>query len=130
MIMPNALVLRGFDELMAELAALPEELKREATPIEAKHARVAMSEVVAAYPDVTGDLRAGVRIVERPARGIAVLITLITSTWYAHIYEFGSVHQRPRATFLPITERIRRESTAEVVGMVEDHGLVVRGKLT
>ena len=127
--MPTEFILRGFDELKAELAALPQACKRDAAPIESKHAQVAMVEVVAAYPAVTGELRAGVKIVERTARGVAVLYTLITSTWYAHIYEFGSVHQRPRPTFLPITERRRRESTAEVAAMVEDKGLVVTGKL-
>jgi len=126
--MPNELVLRGFDELLKELADLAEGSKRESEPILLQHAREAMAEVVSAYPSVTGELRAGVRIVERQAHGVAALYTLVTSTWYAHIYEFGSVHQRPRPTFLPISERERRDAVAAVADMVEAKGLVVRVK--
>lgn len=127
--MPTQMVLGGFDELRAQLIALPDALKRESAPIELAHATAAQSEVVAAYPDVTGRLRAGVKIVERAAHGVATLYTLVTSAPYAHIYEFGSVHQRPRPTFLPITERARRASTVAVSAIVEGAGLVVRGKL-
>jgi hypothetical protein len=129
--MPFKLELKGFDELRRELATLPETLKRESAPIESSHASAAMAEVVAAYPMVTGQLRAGVRIVERVAHGVATLFTLVTSAPYAHIFEFGSVRQRPRATFLPITERARRQSTAAVAAMVEatgPTGIVVTGK--
>ena len=69
--------LRGFDELRRELLALPETLKRESAPIELAHATAARAEVVAAYPEVTGALRAGVRIVERVAHGVATLYTLV-----------------------------------------------------
>lgn len=124
--MPVRMDLRGFDELKAELAALPYALKREAAPIELQHALAAQADVVAAYPSVTGELRAGVKVVERTARGVATLYTLATTAPYAHIYEFGSVHQRPRATFLPITERARRASVGVVSDLVEAHGLVVR----
>lgn len=125
--MPNKLVLGGFEELRAELVKLPDELNRDADPILIRYARATESEVVAAYPRVTGKLREGVRIVERVARGLATLYTLVTSAPYAHIFEFGSVHQRPRATFLPITETGRRQAVTAVVAMVESKGLVVRG---
>jgi hypothetical protein len=129
--MPFKLELHGFDDLRRELAALPDTLKRESAPIESSYASAAMAEVVTAYPEVSGRLRGGVRIVERVAHGVATLFTLITSSPIAHIYEFGSVHQRPRATFLPITERARRQSTAAVAAMVEatgPTGIVVTGK--
>jgi hypothetical protein len=126
--MPVQMIFKGFDELKAELAALPEKLKRESAPIERQHASATMTEVVAAYPSVTGALRAGVKIVERTAHGVATLVTLVTSSPIAHIYEYGSVHQRPRPTFLPITERGRRDATAAVADLVEAQGLVVGAK--
>lgn len=126
--MPVRMDLRGFDELKAQLAALPEMLKRESAPIELQHATAALAEVVAAYPEVTGELRAGVTVVERTPHGVATLYTLATTAPYAHIYEFGSVHQRPRPTFLPITERGRRDATAAVADLVEAQGFVVGGK--
>lgn len=125
--MPNKLVLNGFKELQSELKSLPQDAKRESAPILLRYARTAQSQVVGAYPRVTGELRAGVRIVERVARGVATLFTLVTSAPYAHIFEFGSVHQRPRATFLPISERERRAGVTAVAAMVESKGLVVRG---
>jgi Bacteriophage HK97-gp10, putative tail-component len=125
--MPNKLVLTGFDELKAELKALPQAVKRDSAPILLRYARAAQTELINAYPRITGELRAGVRIVERTARGVATLYTLVTSAWYAHIFEFGSAHQRPRATFLPISERDRRASVVAVADMVEAKGLVVRG---
>lgn len=125
--MPNKLVLTGFKELRSELVALPDTVKRESAPILVRYARAAQTEVLAAYPTITGELRAGVRIVERVARGVATLYTLVTSAPYAHIFEFGSARSRPRATFLPISERERRASVVAVADMVEAKGLVVRG---
>jgi Bacteriophage HK97-gp10, putative tail-component len=125
--MPNKLVLGGFSELRAELVALPDAVNRDAAPILIRFARAAEAQVVAAYPSITGQLRAGVRVVERTARGLATLYTLVTSAPYAHIFEFGSYRQRPRATFLPITERERRAGVVAVAAMVESKGLVVRG---
>lgn len=125
--MPNKLVLGGFDELRAELAALPEASKRDAAPILLRRARLAEAELIDEYPSITGGLRAGVRIVERAARGVASLYTLVTSAPYAHIFEFGSSRQRPRATFLPISERERRAAVEVVADMIEEKGLVVRG---
>jgi len=127
--MPAQLILKGFDELLAELAALPDASKRDAQPILLRYAKAALDEIVARYPIVTGTLRAGVRIVERTPHGVAALYTLATTAPYAHIFEFGSVHQRPRATFLPVSERSRRAAVAAVAAMVEDKGLVVGGNL-
>ena len=127
MTVPNKLELRGFDTLNAGFRALPSDLKRESDPILGGRARRAQAALQAAYPEITGGLRAGVRVVERAARGVASLFTLVSGAPYAHIYEFGSYRQPPRATFLPISETERRESVVDVSAMVESHGLTVRG---
>lgn len=125
--MPTKLVLSGFDELERELAALPVKLRDEADPILLRYARQAEAEVTAAYPFVTGALIAGVKIVERVARGVAALYTLATTAPHAHLYEFGTSHSRPHPTFLPITERERRASTVAVADLVRAEGLQVTG---
>lgn len=119
--------LKGFDELVADLKTLPADLKQESTPILSRFAESARAQIVAAYPEITGTLRAGVQVVARQARGVAALFTLVSGAPYAHIYEFGSARQRPRATFLPIQDRERRESVAAVAAVVESHGLKVAG---
>lgn len=126
--MANRLELRGFDELKRDLAALPSQLRRESDPILLTWARRSSAELVAAYPVVTGGLRAGVKIVDRVARGVATLYTLVSSSPHAHLYEFGTRRQAPRATFLPITERDRRASTVAVAELVRAQGLTVSGE--
>lgn len=126
--MGNRLRLSGFRELRDELATLPDAARDRAAPIEADHARRAQAAVIAEYPHVTGALRAGVHIVARHTRSpVAVLYTLTTSAPHAHLYEFGTVHTRPHAVFLPITERERRASVVAVSRMVESLGLKVSG---
>ena len=125
--MPNQLKLTGFDELRRQLVALPKESVKDADPILLKWARLAQAEVVAAYPQVTGQLRQGVKLIPRVARGMAALWTVATTAPYAHIYEFGSARQAGKATFLPITERDRRASVIDVAATVEAKGLKVSG---
>lgn len=125
--MPNKLVLGGFDELLAELAALPETARDGADPILKAGAEGAQTAVQAAYPVLTGELRAGVQVEHRQARGMAAFYQLASRAPHAHIYEFGSMHQRPRATFLPLSEQARRASVNEVITYVEGLGLKVTG---
>lgn len=126
--MPNELQITGLTELQQQLATLPAELQSQAAPILAAAAQRAVDEVKAAYPMITGALKAGVTVIARVPRGVAALFTVRSAAPYAHIYEFGGARQRPRATFLPITGRDRRAATAAVVGLVTAAGLTVGGK--
>jgi hypothetical protein len=128
--MSAKLELRGFDDLIRDLTALPATLNHGADPILLRYARQAEAQLVAAYPVVTGALRGGVKIVERTARGVATLYTLVSSAPHAHLFEFGTARTTPRATFLPITERDRRAATAAVSDLVRDQGLTVHGDRT
>lgn len=125
--MPNKLQLSGFDQLTRDLSTLPTDLRAQTDSIVLQHARRAAELVRAAYPVVTGALRAGVKIIERVPRGIAVLYTVTSSAYHAHLYEFGTGHTRPHATFLPITERERRASTTAAADVVTRAGLKVTG---
>jgi hypothetical protein len=122
--------LKGFDDLLRELATLPSTLRAASDPILLRHARVGESQLKAAYPVVTGNLRDGVQIEERVARGVAVLYTLRSGSPHAHLYEFGTAHTAPKATFLPITERERRAATVAVAEIVRAEGLTVEGQRT
>jgi hypothetical protein len=128
--MSAKLELRGFDDLVRDLAALPVTLQHGADPILLRHARASAARVQGAYPIVTGALRAGVKIVERTARGVATLYTLVSSAPHAHLYEFGTARTAPRATFLPITERDRRAATVDVAALVRAEGITVAGERT
>lgn len=118
---------KGFDELVAQFAALPVKLQHDADPILLRHARRSETRLKDAYPVVTGNLRNGVKIVERTARGVATLYTLTSGSPHAHLYEFGTAHTAPRATFLPITEGDRRDATIAVAALVRAEGLTVDG---
>lgn len=126
--MANQLNLDGFTELQQQLATLPTDLQGQAAPILGAAAQRAVDEIKAAYPEVTGALRAGVSVVARVPRGIAAIFTVLSSAYYAHIFEFGGKRQRPRATFLPITDRGRRASVDDVAALVTTAGLTVTGQ--
>ena len=125
--MASDLKLSGFDDLLAELAALPTAARDESKPLLVAHARRAQAAIVAGYPEITGRLRAGVQIIERAARGAAAIYSLVSSAPYAHIVEFGSARTRPRANFLPVSSGEQRASVVAVAGIVESKGLTVRG---
>jgi len=126
--MPNKLVLTGIDELRVELKSLPATLQAESDPIVRARATKAQAQIVAGYPEVTGRLRAGVKVLpQSPGQRRAAVYTLVSDAPYARILEFGSARIAPRALFLPITETERRAAVVDVVSLVESKGLDVRG---
>jgi HK97 gp10 family phage protein len=121
------LELRGFDELKAYFAQFATKLQQDADPILLRAARQSEAQLLEAYPVVTGALRAGVKIVERRTRRGVTFYRLVSSAYHAHLYEFGTKRQPPRATFLPITERDRRAATVAIANLVRAEGLAVTG---
>lgn len=126
--MPTELRLGGFKELRRELATIATDLRDDSDPILFARARRSQAALASAYPAITGRLRAGVRIIRRVPRGIAAFYQLVSDAPYAHIFEFGSRRQRPRPTFLPISEADRRAAVVQVAEQVTDAGFVVRGE--
>lgn len=125
--MAAKLELKGFDELKAYFAEFAAKLQHDADPILVRAARASEARLLEAYPVVTGALRAGVKIVERVSRRGVTFYTLMSSAPHAHLYEFGTVKQPARATFLPITERDRRAATVAIANLVRAEGLAVTG---
>jgi hypothetical protein len=105
-------------------------LQRNADTVLLRAARQSEARVREAYPVVTGALRAGVKIVERVSRRVATYYTLVSSAPHAHLYEFGTARQAPRATFLPITERDRLAAVIAVADLVRAEGIQVGGDRT
>jgi len=143
----RAMELKGFDELRAELRALPMHLQREAAVIVQAQAEAAKREIAAAYPVRTGNLRAG--LVVRPrhdvgsAAAILLNVAVTPSNQYinlANIYEHGTkarfwrrnknrtTGKMPRRpVFFPIADRRRAIAFAALVDLVERNGLKVSG---
>jgi phage gpG-like protein len=123
----NRIVITGIEDFKR----LPRELRDSAAPIVRAGAEEAVARVRSAYPRITGRLQDGVRLRPRSASDPAEVVYTVESTApYALIYEFGAASgkgQRARPTFLPITGRSRRETTDDVIDLVEQAGLTVRG---
>jgi hypothetical protein len=133
----NRLILAGLTDTFKNMGP---QLAAAAAPIVRQGAERAAAAVASAYPSpgvgtsgrrvyvVTGKLQRSVRVGHAPSANAArIAYKVWTDHPIAHIYEFGSVQQRPHPTFIPITNRERRATTAAVVDMVEAKGFIVRG---
>ena len=121
--------LAGFDDLTRALQALATDSRDRSAPILSSFAEKAKAEIVSTYPSITGTLRAGVTVTPKPARaGVAAVVELASTAFYARMYEFGTVHARPHPTFLPIESKHRRDSVVAVADYVESQGINVRGQ--
>jgi hypothetical protein len=142
----NRLLLHGYDELVAQLRALPAALTAEAQDLVDASAVRATQAVEAQYPiGKTGNLRGGV-FVQLGVRGHHVAASrALTTAPHSHIYEHGTKArktkgrgkyrrpagrgtQRPRVTFIPIVDNERKGRLyPQLRAMVEAHGLKVTG---
>jgi len=121
--MGNKLIIGGAEDF----ANTAREITDKAAPLTKAGADDARKRVRSAYPRVTGRLQDGV-VVERRASPAGVTVYDVSSTApYASFYEFGTHHQRARPTFVPITNRERRDTTKAVVDVVKAAGLTVTG---
>lgn len=126
--MASLLKLTGIDELLAELARLAPDLAAEAAPLQLSTAEATADELRAAYPVVTGRLRASVQVEREGSISPARVFTRIAVTApYAEFFEFGTSRLPPRPTFIPVTNDGRRAFRDAVVARVESRGLTVTG---
>jgi hypothetical protein len=120
--------LTGVEMLLASLQHLRPELMQGAEPILKKHAEQAAAMIRAVYPlGETGELKAGVQVLEKPPAGARVTDRLVSLAPYASYYEFGTARQRPRPTFFPISSRAQAAAVKEIVSLVTTQGLDVKG---
>lgn len=126
--MPSELRLRGVDELIAELDQLVPALAAEVRAVQAAEAQQTASELRAAYPVVTGELRNSVRVLAEPSNSPGRVFTRVeVASDHAGFYEFGTARTAPHPTFTPVTRRGREAFLTEVIRRVEARGLVVNG---
>jgi len=116
-------------DFVKELATVPAQATADARPILERQSAAGASALRTAYPSgPTGNLRDGVSAAAKETGAEHVVeITLRSGAPHAHLYEYGTRRQPPRATFKPIAETHQRESVAQVTRAVEHYGFTVTG---
>jgi Bacteriophage HK97-gp10, putative tail-component len=128
----------GLDEFKADLERLPEGLTTESDPIVATAAHEAASEIRAAYPTRTGNLKKNV-FVSRLDKGKDFVGYIVkNSAPHAFIFENGTQARHtsiganrgampPGHVFVPAVIRRRRQMYEQLKALLVRHGLVVSG---
>lgn len=127
--MASELRLGGVKELIAELETLVPDFVTATTPLGRAHAEQTADALRAAYPSITGQLRASVAVDtaagKRPGRTFA---RVVARAPYAEWFEFGTAHAAPSPTFVPTTRRGRATFVGAVVAFVRGQGFQVTGE--
>lgn len=139
----NRFVWSGLEELKAALRVLPAELAGEAGAIVTNAAVAAQRDIIAAYPEVTGNLKGHVILAPGTmpsAYGAAVQVK--STAKHAYLYEVGTaarqtdlgynrgafpLAQPPGRVFIPIVMRHRRVMHEALADLIARQGLEVRG---
>lgn len=132
----NRLELRT-DEFRKALRNLPKELADEAQGVVMDAANGAKAEIVAAYPEVTGRLKHGVKVTtEFSAFGASAVVK--SSAKHSHLYEYGSQVRHtniganrgampPRPVFVPVVVRRRKQMYEGLIRLLQRAGFQVSG---
>lgn len=135
--MANNRLVINTDEFRQALRDLPREMAQEASDIVTGAAEQAKSEIVAAYPEVTGNLKRGVTVKsEQSAFGASAVVK--SNARHAHLYEYGSQVRHTdiganrgampaRPTFVPIVVRKRKAMVQSLIGLLKRVGFTVSG---
>ena len=127
--MANRLLL-DLDQWIDDLQAEPIALADAAAPSVKSTAQAAADEVRNSYPSVSGNLRAGVRVVHVEDADPSIAADVVVSgAPHAHLYEDGTRYARARPTFFPITNRHARDMEQRVSATVEARNFKVTGTI-
>jgi Bacteriophage HK97-gp10, putative tail-component len=129
--------LEGLAELRKALRHLPAELTGEAAELIRAAADGVAAEIVAAYPERTGNLRRGVRVTHETSR-FGAASTVRNHAPHAYIFEVGTVARktaigaprgvmRPGKVFIPRAVRARRALYAAQIALLRRAGFEVSG---
>jgi hypothetical protein len=128
----------GLQELRDALKELPDVLVEQATTKVTTAADDAAAEVIAAYPEVTGNLKAHVKVDGTPNSRGGVYRRVRSTARHAHLYEFGHMTRQPTIAgktrrkiaganvFIPIMKKRRARMYEDLIDVVESQGLDVR----
>jgi hypothetical protein len=127
----------GFDELREALRNLPEHLAAEGGAIVNAATDAFMTEVEAAYPEHTGNLKRGLRKLQKSSGRYGVIYQVKNVAKHAWIFENGSQTRRSRSgnpspmppgnIFVPRAVRHRTRMERNLAAMLEREGLLVTG---
>lgn len=127
--------IEGIGDLYTALRTLPAALAEEAGALVEQHAAAAASEIIAAYPEVTGNLKEHVKHTTTTSRDGA-FGKVVSSAKHAFIYETGTASRQtdlgydrgamPGAkVFIPTMMRHRRALEQELAALLRRAGLEV-----
>jgi len=122
--------LRNLNQFITELRQIPAELKGEATTIILDAAHKAQADIVAEYPEVTGNLRRGVKVTVEALGPHGVSAKVRSSAPHAWLWEhgrcrWGEISDPPAPVFIPTMMRMRRAMYGQLARLLEQHGLSV-----
>lgn len=128
----------GLDELRAALRTLPADMADDASDFVTGAAEAAKTEIVAAYPDRTGNLRNHVTVGLRSAGRYGAGAVVKNTAKHAWLFENGSQARHTTLganrgsmpaghVFIPIVIRWRRRMYEQLKSLMTRHGLVVTG---
>ena len=97
-------------------------------------AHTAQAEIVGAYPEVTGNLKRGVKVTVEAIGPHGVAAKVRSSAPHAWLYEhgrsrWGEISDPPAPVFIPTMMRTRRAMYGRLAQLLEQHGLRRDGAL-
>jgi hypothetical protein len=116
----------GLDEYEEFIAKEPDEVAQAADAIMGKAVNAAATEIRAAYPVRTGELRDGVKVLTRTA-GLRVHHAVTNVAPYAHYFEYGTRFMAAGKVFIPVVLRRRRDAIRKIIAFLEARNLKVSG---
>jgi uncharacterized protein YwbE len=128
--MSATLEIRGLQELKAALMNLPEYLGHQAAPMVVQHGREAQMAIVAQYPEVTGNLKRGVKMTVLTSGPHGASVRVASTAPHAWLYEhgrcrWGAVSDPPAFVLIPTMERTRRGLYTQLAALMRNAGLGV-----
>ena len=137
--MSTTFEIKGLDELREALRRLPEALRDEARDIIKREANDAMEQIVAAYPEHTGNLRNHVYVSTTAGGGRHGVAAVVRNTAkHAWLFENGTQTRQTAIganrgpmpaghVFIPIIVRHRRAMYGQLAELLRAKGLQVSG---
>jgi hypothetical protein len=130
------LQILGLNDLLAELRKLPAALAEDGGDRVEAHTKAAADKVIAQYPEVTGNLKGGVKYSVKRSRDGATG-RVITGAPHAFIFETGTASRQtalgynrgpmPGAKiFIPTVQAERAALQTDLAAVLRKHGLEVR----
>jgi hypothetical protein len=135
--MANRFRFTGLEELRADLRKMPEALRDEASEIVLAHAQSAAKDIIDAYPERTGNLKRGVKVVPLSGSRFFAGAIVRNTAKHAFLFEHGSKARHTEIganrgampagnVFIPRMQHWRTAMYDALAALLERHGLRTR----